>query len=59
VSIKPSDGMEKMKYDMAGGAAVLGAMQAIAQLKPPVAVTAIVPTVENMCGGRRCGRAIL
>ncbi|MFN7646037.1 MAG: leucyl aminopeptidase [Acidobacteriota bacterium] len=52
VSIKPSDGMEKMKYDMAGGAAVLGAMQAIAQLKPPVAVTAIVPTVENMCGGR-------
>jgi len=52
VSIKPSDGMEKMKYDMAGGAAVLGAMQAIAQLKPNVAVTAIVPTVENMCGGR-------
>lgn len=52
VSIKPSDGMEKMKYDMAGGAAVLGAMQAIAQLKPNVTVTAIVPTVENMCGGK-------
>lgn len=52
VSIKPSDGMEKMKYDMAGGAAVLGAMQAIAQLKPNVAVTAIVPTVENMCGSK-------
>jgi len=52
VSIKPADGMEKMKYDMAGGAAVLGAMQAIAQLKPGVAVTAIVPTVENMCGSR-------
>ena len=34
VSIKPAEGMEKMKYDMAGGAAVLGAMQAIAQLKP-------------------------
>jgi len=32
--------MEKMKYDMGGGAAVLGAMQAIAQLKPPVPVTA-------------------
>ena len=52
VSIKPAEGMEKMKYDMAGGAAVLGAMQAIAQLKPGVAVTAIVPTVENMCGSR-------
>ena len=34
VSIKPAEGMEKMKYDMAGGAAVLGAMRAIAQLKP-------------------------
>ena len=49
VSIKPADGMEKMKYDMAGGAAVLGAMQAIAKLKPGVAVTAFVPAVENMC----------
>ncbi len=34
ISIKPADGMEKMKYDMAGGAAMIGAMQAIAQLKP-------------------------
>ena len=34
ISIKPAEGMEKMKYDMAGGAAVLGAMRAIAQLKP-------------------------
>ena len=34
ISIKPSEGMEKMKYDMAGGAAVIGAMQAIARLKP-------------------------
>jgi leucyl aminopeptidase len=42
--------MEKMKYDMAGGAAVIGAMQAIALLKPPVAVTGIVPAVENMPG---------
>ena len=50
ISIKPSDGMEKMKYDMAGGAAVIGAMQAIAQLKPAVAVTGIVPAVENMPG---------
>ncbi|MBM3763043.1 MAG: leucyl aminopeptidase [Acidobacteria bacterium] len=48
ISIKPSENMEKMKYDMAGGAAVLGAMMAIAQLKPNVEVTALVPTVENM-----------
>ncbi|MCL4851764.1 MAG: leucyl aminopeptidase [Bryobacteraceae bacterium] len=52
ISIKPSDGMEKMKYDMAGGGAVLGAMWAIAQLKPPVPVTALIPAVENMPGGR-------
>ena len=52
ISIKPSDGMEKMKYDMAGGAAVLGAMRAIAHLKPAVPVTAVVPAVENMPGGR-------
>ncbi|MGA7412516.1 MAG: leucyl aminopeptidase [Bryobacteraceae bacterium] len=51
-SIKPADGMEKMKYDMAGAAAVLGAMRALAQLKPPVAVTAYVPTVENMVSDR-------
>ena len=52
VSIKPAEGMEKMKYDMAGGAAVLGAMRAIARLKPPIPVTALVPAVENMAGGR-------
>lgn len=52
ISIKPSEGMEKMKYDMAGGAAVIGAMQAIARLKAPVAVTGLVPTVENMPGSR-------
>jgi leucyl aminopeptidase len=52
ISIKPSDGMEKMKYDMAGGAAMLGAMRAIAQLKPAIAVTAFIPCVENMPGGR-------
>jgi leucyl aminopeptidase len=52
ISIKPAEGMEKMKYDMAGGAAVIGAMQAIARLKPPVAVTGLIPTVENMPGGK-------
>jgi leucyl aminopeptidase len=52
VSIKPSAGMDLMKYDMCGGAAVLGAMQAIAALKPLKPVTALVPTVENMVGSR-------
>ena len=52
ISIKPADGMEKMKYDMCGGAAVIGAMQAISRLKPSVAVTGIIPAVENMPGGR-------
>jgi leucyl aminopeptidase len=52
ISIKPADGMEKMKYDMAGGAAMIGAMQALAQLKPPIPVTVLVPCVENMPGSR-------
>ena len=52
ISIKPAEGMEKMKYDMAGGAAMLGAMRAIAQLKPAIPVTALVPAVENMVGSR-------
>ena len=50
ISIKPADGMEKMKYDMCGAAAVLGAMRAIARLKPAVEITALVPVVENMTG---------
>jgi len=52
ISIKPSEGMEKMKYDMSGGAAMIGAMQAIAQLKPALTVTAFIPCVENMPGSR-------
>ena len=52
ISIKPADGMEKMKYDMAGGASVIGAMRAIGQLKPRVRVTAFVPAVENHISGR-------
>ena len=51
ISIKPSDGMEKMKYDMAGGAAMIGAMRAIAQLKPNVRVLGIVCASENMPSG--------
>ena len=52
ISIKPADGMEKMKYDMAGGATTIAAMRAIAQLKPAVNVLGIVPATENMPGGR-------
>ena len=52
VSIKPADGMEKMKYDMSGGAAVLGAMRAISKLRPTIPVTAFVPAVENMVGSK-------
>jgi leucyl aminopeptidase len=44
--------MEKMKYDMSGGAAALGAMRAIAQLKPAIPVTAFIPAVENMINGK-------
>jgi len=51
ISIKPADGMEKMKYDMAGGAAMIGAMRAIAQLKPNVRVICIVCASENMPSG--------
>jgi leucyl aminopeptidase len=52
ISIKPADGMERMKDDMAGGAAVICAMRAIALLKAPIRVIGVVPTTENMPGGR-------
>ncbi len=51
ISIKPAADMDAMKMDMCGAAAVIGAMQAIAQLKPAINVTALVPTTENMPGG--------
>ena len=51
ISIKPADGMEKMKYDMAGGATMLGAMRAIALLKPKRKVIGIVCATENMPSG--------
>ena len=51
ISIKPADGMEKMKYDMAGGAAMIGTMRAIALLKPKVKVIGIVCATENMPSG--------
>jgi leucyl aminopeptidase len=52
ISIKPADGMEKMKYDMAGGAAMIGAMRGIALLKVKVKVTAIICATENMPSGK-------
>ena len=51
ISIKPSEKMEEMKGDMAGGAAVMAAISAIAQLKPKVNVTAIIPATENLPSG--------
>lgn len=52
ISIKPALGMEEMKYDMSGGAAVLGAMKAIGLLGLPISVVAVVPASENLVNGR-------
>jgi leucyl aminopeptidase len=52
ISIKPAEGMERMKDDMAGGAAVICAMRAISLLKAPIKVVGVVPATENMPGGR-------
>ncbi len=52
ISIKPSEGMDKMKDDMAGGAAVLGALRAAAKLKLPLNIVGLLPATENMPGGR-------
>ena len=52
ISIKPADGMEKMKYDMAGAATMIGTMRAIALLKPKVKATAIICATENMPSGK-------
>ncbi|MDA8170137.1 MAG: leucyl aminopeptidase [Nitrospiraceae bacterium] len=51
ISLKPSDGMEKMKYDMAGGAAVLGVIKAASEMKMPVNIIAVLPATENLPGG--------
>ena len=52
ISIKPADGMERMKADMAGGAAVVSAMCAISRLGVRTRVIGVVPCTENMPGGR-------
>ena len=51
ISIKPAQNMEMMKSDMGGGAAVVGAMLAIAELEPKINVIGVVPTTENMPSG--------
>ena len=51
ISIKPSDKMDEMKFDMCGGAAVLGTFKAVAELKLPVNLVGVVPACENMPGG--------
>jgi len=52
LTLKPGKSMETMKYDMSGGAAVIGAVVAAARLQLPVAVTGYVPATENLPGGR-------
>jgi len=54
ISIKPSAGMEEMKFDKSGGIAVLGAMKAIAALKPAQTIYGIIPSAENMPDGTAC-----
>ena len=51
ISIKPADGMHLMRTDMAGGAAVIAAVEAIAKLAPDVRVTGLVPCAENHVSG--------
>ena len=50
ISLKPAAGMQDMKYDMCGGAAVMATMQAVALEKPKVRVVAVVPATDNMSG---------
>ncbi len=51
ISIKPSENMDRMKYDMCGGAAVIGAFHAIARMGAPARVIGVIPAVENMPSG--------
>lgn len=51
ICIKPSDKMDEMKFDMSGGAAVLGIMQAVTRLQPKINIVAAIPCTENLLGG--------
>src|SRR5947209_4145326 len=52
ISLKPGENMELMKYDMTGGATVLGVMRAVAQLKPTIPLLGVVPATENLPSGK-------
>jgi leucyl aminopeptidase len=52
ISIKPAEAMHEMKYDMCGGAGVIGAMYAIGKLKPKINVMGVIPASENLPGHR-------
>ena len=52
ISLKPREGMEDMKFDMMGAAAVVGALEAVARLQLPARLLGVVAAVENMPGGR-------
>ncbi|HWN11500.1 MAG TPA: leucyl aminopeptidase [Pyrinomonadaceae bacterium] len=52
ISLKPGESMELMKYDMTGGATVMGAMRAIGQLKPSIPVLGVIPCTENLPSGK-------
>lgn len=52
ISLKPADGMDLMKYDMGGAAAVFGTMAGLCEAKAPVHVVALIPAVENMPDGK-------
>jgi leucyl aminopeptidase len=51
ISLKPAMGMEKMKYDMAGGAAIMGVMKAVSEMELPLHLIAILPATENLPSG--------
>jgi leucyl aminopeptidase len=51
ISLKPGPGMDEMKFDMCGAAGVIGVMATVAQLKLPINLNVVVPTVENMPSG--------
>lgn len=58
ISIKPAADMDKMKFDMSGGAAMIGVMKALSQLKPAIKVIAVVPATENMPGEKHRSRGM-
>ena len=51
ISIKPAERMEEMKFDMCGAAAVIGTMQAAAELELPVRITGLIPSTDNLPSG--------